>query len=438
MAKHTISPWGMSEIALLCVALCLIVFPHYVLLLNPIFPRSRFTTAYYLSTTSLFAVALWYSLRRGILAAAIKGEISKTDMAQVGGICASLCVITMVHYAASVRNLYWHEIFQRAYYLPVIAGALWYGLQGGVLTAGLAAFLYLPHVFLQWHGFPSYRFNQFSEAVLFFVFGGLTGVLSDQQREQRDKLEQTAQRLSEVYAELQRSFESLRRTERLSALGRLSAGLAHELRNPLSAIEGAFDIVTRLDSDPERREEFRAIIRKELARLNDMLNHFLAFARPEAPRRKPTEVEGLMQEMRRLVSGAVSGRHISVRCKKADLPLPVISCDPDQIKEVMLNLVLNAGEAMPGGGDIELSATRDANSITIRVKDQGTGIPDEQLQQIFDPFYSTKPDGTGLGLSIASRIMEQHGGRIEVSRNPDRGMTFSLVLPLESGEAIKA
>ena len=438
MVKPAISIWRMSEIVLLCILLCLIVVPHYILLLKPLFPDRRFATVYYLSTTGLFAVGLWYSLRRGILAATIKGKISKTDLAQVGGICVSLCVITMVHYAASVRNLYWHEIFQRAYYLPVIAGALWYGLQGGMLTAGLAAFLYLPHVVLQWHGFPSYRFNQFSEAVLFFVFGALTGVLSDLQREQRDKLQQTAQRLSEVYAELQRSFESLRRTERLSALGRLSAGLAHELRNPLSAIEGAFEIVTRLDSDPERREEFRAIVRKELTRLNEMLNHFLAFARPEPPRRKPTAVRHLMEEVCQLVSGSVSGRQVSVRCKEVDFPLTMISLDADQIKEVLLNLVLNAAEAMPGGGEILLSASSQADSITISVQDEGTGIPDDQLQQIFDPFYSTKPDGTGLGLSIAGRIMEQHGGRIEVSRNPDRGMTFSLVLPLESGEAIKA
>ncbi len=363
-------------------------------------------------------------------------RFSHIDKVKIWGIVLSLCAITTAHYVANIHDLYWHSIFQRAYYGPIVVAALWYGRRGGLLTASLATLLYLPHVIITWHGLPTYQVDKYADIILFFACGGVTGILSDQQRKQRDRLQETAKQLSEVNAELQRSFESLRRTERLSALGRLSAGLAHELRNPLSAIQGAFEIATRLDSDPERREEFRAIIKKELIRLNDMLNHFLAFARPEAPRRKPTSVQDLMEETCSLVSGSVSSRHIDVHCKKPDFPLPVVSCDPGQIKEVMLNLVLNAGEAMSEGGEIELSATRQTDALIISVKDQGTGIAEEQLQQIFDPFYSTKANGTGLGLSIANRIMEQHGGRIEVSRNPDRGMTFSLVLPLEPAEVI--
>ena len=360
------------------------------------------------------------------------------DRLKIWGIFLSLCAISAVHYLANVDAMYWHEIMEKAYYLPVVVAALWYGLRGGLLAALLTALLYLPHVIITWYIFPSFQLDQYGTILLFFVFGGLIGFLSDQQKQQRNRLRETAEQLGEANAELQRSFESLRRTERLSALGRLSAGLAHELRNPLSAIEGAFEIVTRLDSDPGRREEFRAIIRKELARLNDMLNHFLAFARPEAPRRKPTPIQALGEEVCHLVSGSVSKQHINLRCRTAECPPLVVFCDPNQIKEVILNLVLNAAQAMPEGGEIELSATREDDLLVISVKDQGIGVAEEQLQQIFDPFFSTKPDGTGLGLSIASRIMEQHGGRIEVSRNPDRGMTFSLVLPLESGEAIKA
>ena len=112
----------------------------------------------------------------------------------------------------------------------------------------------------------------------------------------------------------------------------------------------------------------------------------------------------------------------------------MVSLDPEQIKEVILNMVINASEAMPAGGAIELSAVKEADSVAIRVKDEGTGVPDDHLSHIFDPFYTTKPSGTGLGLSIAHRIMEQHGGRIEVKRNPDRGMTFSLIFPLTEGQ----
>ena len=107
------------------------------------------------------------------------------------------------------------------------------------------------------------------------------------------------------------------------------------------------------------------------------------------------------------------------------------------MKEVILNLVLNASDAMPEGGSIESWMAKEDDWLAIHVKDQGIGVPEEQLQQIFDPFYTTKPEGTGLGLSIAHQIMQQHGGRLEVMRNPDRGMTFSLYFPLEQG-TIKA
>lgn len=364
-------------------------------------------------------------------------QLSKNDRFRIWAIFLSLCIITVVHYLASAHEVFWHEIFQRAYYLPVIAAALWYGLRGGLLTAGLAALFYLPHVFFNWHGFPTYQFNQYAESVLFFVFGGITGALSDQQRLQRKKLEETSHRLSKAYADLQNSFESLRRAERLSALGHLSAGLAHEIRNPLSAIEGAVDILTRPALEPEQREEFAALIKKELAHLNGMLDHFLTFARPQPPHRKPTAVGTLLEEVCNLVSQSVASNKVRCRCPDLDSSCALVSLDPDQIKEVILNLVINANESMPAGGLVELQAAKQGSFVAIRVKDEGVGILDEDLERIFDPFYSTKPNGTGLGLSIAHQIMEQHGGRIEARRNPDRGMTFSLYLPVNESAADK-
>ena len=280
-------------------------------------------------------------------------------------------------------------------------GSLVVWATGGVLSAGLASLAYLPHVILSWHGFPTYQFNQYAEVVLFFAFGTLTGVLADQQRKQKGRLQETAQRLSEVYANWQKSFESLRRAERLSALGTLSAGLAHEIRNPLSAIQGALEIMGREDLEPLRREEFMGIVSKEVARLNEMLAHFLQFARPQPPQRKPTAVRQLMQEVQSLVSESAASRQVRVRLQQADFPLTTVSLDPDQIKEVMLNLVLNATGAMPAGGTVELSAAKEADSIVINVMDDGIGVPEGDLQRIFDPFYSTKPEGTGLGLPIA-------------------------------------
>jgi len=416
------SPSGRTLVAIVffCLGLCLIATQHRI---SSPHHASAALAVYYVVVLVFLMVGLAYASRAATAA-------SKKDLIQIGGICLALCAITAMHYAASLKAVFWHEIFQRAYYLPIVVAALWYGLQGGLLSASLASLVYLPHVILSWHGFPTYQFNQYAEIVLFFAFGTLTGVLSDQQRKQKARLQQTAQRLSEVYADLQKSFESLRRAERLSALGTLSAGLAHEIRNPLSAIQGALEIMGREDLEPLRRQEFTGIVTKEVARLNEMLAHFLRFARPQPPQRKPTAVRELMQEVHSLVSESAASRRVQVRLREADFPLTTVSVDPDQIKEVMLNLVLNATEAMPGGGAVELSAAREADSIAINIMDDGTGVPEGDLQKIFDPFYSTKPDGTGLGLPIAHQIMEQHGGRIEARRNPGRGMTFSLVFPL--------
>ena len=404
----------------LCLGLCLIA--ARLSILSPQH-ASAALAAYYVVVLVFLLVALAYASR-------VAASTSKKDLIQIGGICLALCAITAIHYAASLRAVFWHEIFQRAYYLPIVVAALWYGLRGGLLSAGLASLVYLPHVILSWHGFLIYQFNQYAEVALFFAFGTLTGVLADHQREQKAKLQETAQRLSEVYADLQKSFESLRRAERLSALGTLSAGLAHEIRNPLSAIQGALEIIGREDLEPPRRQEFMRIVSKEVARLNQMLAHFLRFARPQPPQRKPTAARQLMQEVHSLVSESAASRRVQIRIRDADFPLTKVSLDPDQIKEVMVNLVLNATEAMPGGGTVELSVAKEADSMVINIMDDGIGVPQGDLQKIFDPFYSTKPEGTGLGLPIAHQIMEQHEGRIEAKRNPGRGMTFSLFFPL--------
>jgi len=369
----------------------------------------------------------------------VEGRVDrlKKDGARVAAIVVSLLVISIAHYAASSNALAWHEVFQRAYYLPIVVSALWYGVRGGLRAAALAAVLFLPHVIARWHGFPSYEFSELSEASLFFVFGGMTGILSDQQKRQREQLQKTAQRLSEVNADLQKSFESLRRAERLSALGRLSAGLAHEIRNPLSVIMGGVAIIGRPGLDVSQREEFTERIKKEVLHLNTMLTHFLEFARPRPPQVRLTDARRLMEEICRFVSDAVPPRNAKIRC----VP-PAIECtvaaDSDQVKEVILNLVLNACDAMPEGGTIELWTDEEEGGLVIHVKDDGMGILEEQLQEIFDPFYTTKPEGTGLGLSITQQIMQQHGGRIEVKRNPARGMTFSLYFPRERAATANA
>ena len=419
---HRLSNRHLLQLAGVCLAICLIAVPRHFGHYGQ-FTANGEEQAIYLSAAAI-AIAL---VSFGFL----KKDISFKDVIQILIICVGLCSVSMGHYLASPENVRLHEILQRAYYLPIVFAALWYGSAGGLLAAGLAAILYVPHIHAAWRSQPNYQFNQYWEVVLFFVFGGLTGVLSERQRKQGTELQEAADRLRKAHADLQKSFESLRRAERLSAIGTLSAGLAHEIRSPLSAMDGAIEILSRQNLSSERRGEFTDVMKREIARLNSLLYQFLEFAQPRPPVRRRTDIQDLVSDVCKLVSELATARRINLIRPETQVPFPKIDADPDQIKEVMLNLVMNACEAMPDGGKVEIFLESKSDQITVAIRDQGVGVSEQDLQRIFDPFYTTRNDGTGLGLSIAQRIMEQHGGRIEVERNPEGGMTFVLVFPLE-------
>jgi signal transduction histidine kinase len=237
-----------------------------------------------------------------------------------------------------------------------------------------------------------------------------------------------------VNRKLQESFEQLRRAERLSALGELAAGLAHEIRNPLGSFEGALRIVSRPELPEDTREEFRKLALGEVERLKGLVSSFLDFARPPALRPSPTPPLQLLQSVEHLVSENALLARVAVRTE-ARIDLPEIMVDSQQIKQVLLNLALNAVHAMQEGGNLVLRASVHRGVAVLEVEDEGVGVPEENLEKIFDPFFTTRPDGTGLGLSVAYRIVTQHGGQIRARRNPDRGMTFTVELPLEDAHA---
>lgn len=341
----------------------------------------------------------------------------------------------MLHYQTSTSYLWLHQLFQRGYYVPVLLAALWFGVRGGLVTAALAGFLYAPHILLAWGSRPEYSATQYIEIGMFFVVGALTGVLADQEKGQRAKAQETLQKLSEVYQQLQNSFEQLRRADRLSALGELSAGLAHEIRNPLGSIEGALQILQRPELTEATRQEFGDVAQKEVNRLKDLVSNFLDFARPKAPSRKPTELAVLLDSVALLAAETAKMASIRIRiepCKH----LPAVSVDAEQMKQVLLNLVINAIQATPGGGEVVLKADRQTDSVSVWVQDEGVGIESENLERIFDPFFTTRAGGTGLGLSIAYQIVSQHGGHIAAQRNSDRGMTFTVTLPVMESEKL--
>jgi len=225
--------------------------------------------------------------------------------------------------------------------------------------------------------------------------------------------------------------ERLKKAERLHAAGQLSASLAHEIRNPLAGISGAAGILKRGNASPENVRGCLEIIEQESQRLNKLLTNFLVFARPRAPRFQATDLRAVVESVASLAFHSPATDSVGTRL---DLPddLPEVKCDPELLKQVLLNLLVNAREATPAGGRVTVSARTAGPSVIVSVHDEGCGITPEQQDRIFDPFFTTKDNGTGLGLSIASKIIEQHGGALVAERNMGRGMTFRIELPLEN------
>ena len=240
--------------------------------------------------------------------------------------------------------------------------------------------------------------------------------------------------LERARSESERLHARLREAERLATAGELAAGMAHEIRNPLSAILNATALLadeTRLTAD-ERAGTLEAM-RTEARRLNRILSDFLKFARPQAARVAPGDVRDVLEH----VSGLI--RDDRPRAGRVDVKvavdpvLPRFPFDRDQLIQVVWNLAINGIEAMNGRGRLSLEGMRQNGHVALAVTDTGHGIPAERREQVFEPFYSGKPNGTGLGLTIAERIVAAHGGRIEIDSEPGRGTRVTLLFPLAGG-----
>lgn len=361
----------------------------------------------------------------------MKTEIRGIEWTKIALVFAGILLVSTGHYLTPPSSLLWHNVFQRLYYLPIVFAAVSFGLLGGLIAAACVGMCYIPHIVMTWHGNPDYSANQYAEIVVFFLVGIVTGVLADREQKQRRELQATAEQLSKVYQELQDSFEQLRRADRLSAIGQLAASLAHEIRNPLGSIEGAVDILERHGTD-EKRLEFLSIIKKECQRLSRLLANLLDFAKPRKPQVAAVNVRQVVEAVVNLTRHAAERSAIVLEVE-TEPNLDSIEGDAEQLQQVILNLTLNAIQAMPEGGKIRLDVRQRNSEIAIEIVDQGHGVREADTDRIFDPFYTTKQAGTGLGLSVAHQIVSQHGGRIMVRRNPDRGMSFTVVLPARLG-----
>ena len=326
---------------------------------------------------------------------------------------------------------HWIYALHRFYYLPIICAGLIFGWGGGLTAAAICSWSYLMH---SQTDSPDARnpLDRHLETLVFCLVGVLAGVLSDRERRQRSKAEETARELQVVYQELQNNLEHVKRAARMSALGHLSAGLAHEIRNPLASIEGAAAIVEQAPENEQQRKEFLGIIQEESRRLNRLVTHFLDFARPRPPELRPTDIGELLESVIKLVSQTAARTNIQFETQvRADLS--PLRCDPEQLRQVVLNLILNAVQAMPEGGRVTVGAQQERGYLQIRVRDEGPGIAAEEVDSIYDPFFTTKEAGSGLGLPVAYQMVEQHGGELVLEENTGAGTCFLISLPTNDG-----
>jgi signal transduction histidine kinase len=325
-----------------------------------------------------------------------------------------------------------HNILHHLNFIPLMVAGMVFGLRGSLLATAFAVVAHAPHLAAIWNTANADATDQILEISIFGVAGAIAGILSDRGRAQQARTEQTKRELERVYQELQDNIGQMKKAERLYAAGQLSASLAHEIRNPLASILGAAGILKRGNSSAENVTDCLEIIETETHRLNKLLGNFLEFARPKAPRLHAADIRPVIDSVVALSTHAAGSKRIEIR-QKIEQALPEVSCDPEQIRQALLNLLINAVQATEDAGAIEVSAEALNGRVVISVSDEGCGLSEEAEARIFDPFFTTKEQGTGLGLAIASKIIEQHGGTLTARRNNGRGMTFRFDLPSQRG-----
>jgi len=242
--------------------------------------------------------------------------------------------------------------------------------------------------------------------------------------------------LAEFAKELERSQAQLVQAEKMAAIGRLAASIAHEINNPLQAIHNSLHLSLHKGLGGDKRVEYLHMAQIEVRRLIEIVQRMLDFYRPSRGGVESSDIDSVVENVLALAHKRLQHGNVNVHTRLApDLPsVPVVS---DQITQVFLNIAINAVEAMPSGGDLWLETllAEDGEWVLIRFQDTGPGMSAEQIANLFEPFYTTKSDGTGLGLAISYGIVERHGGAIEVSSQPGQGTTFVVRLPVRGVRA---
>jgi signal transduction histidine kinase len=342
------------------------------------------------------------------------------------------------------------------YYLPVVTAALYCGPWLTLLWTLLASAAYCSYLYpaMEEYELTPEAFGYLALRIMFFFLAAMVVNRFAQQSQQQTRLyRELAERLAETNRRLELAQAEARRSERLAALGQLSAGLAHEIRNPLGVIKGSAEMLTqKLQASDALARELAGYISTEVNRLSDLVTEFLDFARPLHAEPHPADLIALLDRVLQIVADRFAGKQSSgtqetrkpVRVERHYASgLPLVPLDESLCEQAFLNLVQNAYEAMQDGDhggtlrvDVQPGIQNDRDGVELRLTDTGPGVPEELREEIFNPFVTTKKTGVGLGLSIVSKIVDGHHGSIRVEDGLQGGASFIIFFPLDqsSGE----
>ena len=331
----------------------------------------------------------------------------------------------LIGYTGGIDSRYWLVLL-----LPVVSAGMTFGILGTLAVTLLAGTLYL--TFLLWVDPLRYEIDPaglFSRVVFLAMIGNLANTLAGNLRTQTRQAQRAADQLAAANRQLQEAEEAMRRADRLAALGQLSAGLAHELRNPLGTIRASAEMLSRnLSAENEIAREVSGFISTEVDRANSLITRFLQFARPLEVRPERADLGLVIDRAIAQVEREVPG----IACYRNYAPeIPPFPFDAELMERVFYNLALNAAQASPPGGAVTVK-TRAADGLAeVAVIDRGGGIDAKHRDSIFNPFFTTKSQGVGLGLAIVAKIVDEHGGKITVESEPEKGSVFRVLLPMD-------
>jgi two-component system, NtrC family, sensor histidine kinase HydH len=335
----------------------------------------------------------------------------KATWFKVGLIGGLLVAVSLLHYMTDAHEIEHHAVHRRLYYLPLVFAAFWFGIKGAAAVSLSAIALYFPFALYNWRG-SHHEFDTFLEGGL-YVFIALTlGFLAERERREH------AARIE---------------AERLAAIGKAVSEIAHDMKSPLMAIGGFVNQVSRKLPENGPNNKKLQVVMQETARLEGMVKDMLEFGKPMELELSQADLNDLVRETVE-VSKPIAAKAGVVLKMEVDESLPALELDVSRLRQVLMNLIVNAIQASPASEEIRVRTRRTKLEVILEITDCGCGIPEGEREKIFQPFFSTKKEGTGLGLAIVKKIVEAHEGRITFHPNKDKGTTFVVALPTRRPE----